>query len=128
MNRAKPRSDSMKNRFTAAVLMSLTLAAWQNRADGVPADAGTTCGGVQWLTSAQMQADFDLMRHALEEAHPGLYRYSTKPQMDRGFDTQRAKLNGPMTKLEFERVVAETLALIRCGHTSMNRNEETETA
>src|SRR5690349_12683950 len=64
----------MRSRFTAAVLMSVTLAALQNRADDVTAGAGTTGGSVQWLTSAQMQADFDLMRHALEEAHPGLYR------------------------------------------------------
>jgi len=53
-----------------------------------------------------MQADFDLMRHALEEAHPGLYRYSTKAEMDRGFDAQRAKLGRPLAKGEFEAVVA----------------------
>lgn len=78
------------------------------------------------LTPAGMQADFDLMRHALEEAHPGLYRYSTKAQIDRGFDAQRAKLSGPMTRARFEAVVAETLALIRCGHTKMNPDEEME--
>lgn len=62
----------MRRRFMAAVLMSVTLATWQHRAKGMPPDAGSTGGGVRWLTSAQMRADFDLMRHALEEAHPGL--------------------------------------------------------
>src|SRR5207302_10934961 len=123
---AKPRSDSMRSRFTAAVLMSVTLAAWQDRADDVPADAGNTCGGVRWLTSAQMQTDFDLMRHALEEAHPGLYRYSTKGQMDREFDVQRGKLSRPMTKEQFEVVVAQTLVSIRCGHTRMHWDREME--
>jgi hypothetical protein len=83
----------MKRRFVATVLMSVALAAWQDRAEGAPADADNTGGGVQLLTSAQMQGDFDLMRHALEEAHPGLYRYSTKAQMDREFDVQRGKLS-----------------------------------
>ena len=106
----------MRSRFTAAVLMSVTLVASQDRAANLPADAGRTCVGVQWLTSAQMQSDFDLMRHALEEAHPGLYRYSNKAQMDRDFDVQRTKLSRPMAKEQFEVVVAQTLASIRCGH------------
>ena len=80
------------------------------------------------LTVAQMQADFDLMRHALEEAHPGLYRYSTKPEMDHLFDAQRAKLSRPMAATQFEVVVAETLASIRCGHTRMHWDPEMETA
>jgi hypothetical protein len=52
------------------------------------------------LTPAQTQSDFDLMRKALEEAHSGLYRYSTKADMDRIFDKERAKL-GAMTRTEF---------------------------
>jgi len=36
------------------------------------------------------------MRRALEESHPGLYRYSTKTEMDHWFDTQRTKLNRVM--------------------------------
>ena len=52
------------------------------------------------MTAAELREDFDLMRAALEEAHSGLYRYSTKAEMDRVFDAQRAKLNRPMTELE----------------------------
>ncbi len=80
------------------------------------------------LTSAQMQADFDLLRHALEEAHPGLYRYSTKAQMDREFDVQRGKLLRPMPREQFEVVVAQTLASIRCGHTTMAWDPELKAA
>jgi C-terminal processing protease CtpA/Prc len=76
------------------------------------------------LTPTETQADFDLMRKALEEAHTGLYRYSTKAQMDRAFDAQRAKLNRSMTKVEFLAVVSETLAQIRCGHTGAMPDEE----
>ena len=78
------------------------------------------------LTTAQTQADFDLMRKALEEAHSGLYRYSSKAEMDRMFDAERAKLSRPMTKSEFLVVVAETLAQIRCGHTGLTPDAETQ--
>ncbi len=80
------------------------------------------------LPPAETQADFDLMRKALEEAHTGLYRFSTKSQMDRAFDAQRAKLNRPMTKAEFLVVLAETLAQIRCGHTGLTPDNETQMA
>src|SRR4051794_40316285 len=71
------------------------------------------------LTSDEARADFDLMRSALEEAHAGLYRYSTKAEMDRAFDAQRAKLDRPMRKTQFMVVLSETIAAIRCGHTGV---------
>ncbi|HSF22650.1 MAG TPA: hypothetical protein VLE20_00355, partial [Blastocatellia bacterium] len=78
------------------------------------------------LPPAQTQADFDVMRKALEEAHTGLYRYSTKAEMDRVFDAQRAKLSRPVTKPEFAAIVVEALAQIRCGHTGLTPGEETQ--
>jgi C-terminal processing protease CtpA/Prc len=80
------------------------------------------------LMTAAAQADFDLMRKALEEAHTGLYRFSTKAEMDKVFDAQRAKLDRPLTKFEFQAVVSETLARIRCGHTGLTPDAETRAA
>ena len=117
-----------KKLLTAAVLMTSALAAFGGRGAVAATEAGGPSVASQELTMAQMQADFDLMRHALEEAHPGLYRYSTKAEMDRGFDAQRAKLTRPMTKSQFEVVVAQTLASIRCGHTRMHWDPEMEAA
>lgn len=78
------------------------------------------------LSPAQTHTDFDLMRKALEEAHSGLYRYSSKAEMDRMFDAERNKLSRPMTKPDFMVIVAETLAQIRCGHTGLTPDEETQ--
>jgi C-terminal processing protease CtpA/Prc len=80
------------------------------------------------LTAAEMQTDFDLMRKALEEAHTGLYRFTPKPEMDRVFTTQRATLTRAMTKAEFLAVLLETLAAIRCGHTSVQPDAELQAA
>lgn len=76
------------------------------------------------LSPADAQADFDFMRAALEEAHPGLYRFSTKARLDREFAAQRAKLSRLVTKLEFFEVMSETLCLIKCGHTSIKPDDE----
>ncbi len=100
----------------------------QSRVASAKAEPGHASGATKEMSPAEMQADFDLMRRALEEAHPGLYRYSTKAEMDRRFDAQRAKLSRAMTKGKFEAVLAETLAAIRCGHTNMKFDAETETA
>ena len=113
--------------LATCVFILLPLAASsQTEADNTPATP--IPAATKEIAPAAAQADFDLMRRALEEAHPGLYRYSTKAEMDRGFGGERAKLSRAIPKWEFEAVVAETLALIRCGHTSMNPDEEFETA
>jgi hypothetical protein len=78
------------------------------------------------LTPAELKADFDLMRMMLEEAHPGLYRYSTKVEMDRTFATQRAKLDRSLTRTEFLAVTSEIIARIHCGHTKMIPDDETQ--
>ena len=80
------------------------------------------------LPQADAQADFDLTRRALEEAHTGLYRYSTKIDLDQAVAAQREKLGRSVTKFEFWRVMAETLALIRCGHTSITPDDDMRTA
>ncbi len=118
----------MKKFLPLRVLISASLISLQPGVAGAQAKPGNISDAPKEMSAMEMQADFDLMRHAFEEAHPGLYRYSTKAEMNKGFDTQRAKLSHAMTKWQFEAVVAETLALIRCGHTSMNVDEAMETA
>jgi uncharacterized protein (TIGR03435 family) len=68
---------------------------------------------------AQLRRDFRILRQALEEGHPGLYRFATKTQLDRVFDDVTARLNHPMTALQFYRVLAPVVAKIKCGHTAL---------
>ena len=80
------------------------------------------------LDSQQALADFDLLRGSLQEAHPGLYRYTSQAALDRLFARERKKLNHPVTQIQFVRIVAETLASIRCGHTLYEADPLTHTA
>ncbi len=80
------------------------------------------------LDSQQATADFDLLRGSLQEAHPGLYRYTSRAVIDRMFARERKKLNHTVTRIEFVRIVAETLASIRCGHTLYEQDALTRAA
>src|SRR4051794_15030974 len=80
---------------------------------------GVSAAAQQKLTPEQMQEDFRVLRSALDEGHPGVYRYRSKPEMDRIFDAAAARLNEPMTALKFYRVAAPVVGAIKCGHTSL---------
>src|SRR3954468_9871260 len=80
----------------------------------------------------QLQEDFQIARHSLEEGHPGLYRHTSKDELDRLFGQAEKSLNRPMDSYEFYRVIAPTIAAIKCGHTgvaiSPDVREKTERA
>src|SRR5215470_16185715 len=123
------RRPNMRKRLLLAILISLLnplpgAAGFQSGAGNATGAQGPSVTGK--LQPAEAQADFDLMRKALEEAHGGLYRFSTKAEMDKAFEAQRAKLSRPVTKLEFLAALAETLANIRCGHTGVMSDSETQ--
>src|SRR5262245_21665200 len=70
----------------------------------------------QLLTVQQLQSDYDSLRSALKEAHSGLYRYSTKEEVNRIFDHYRSQLNHPMTTQQFASVITGLLPELRDGH------------
>src|SRR5882724_6719077 len=84
------RSVKMVKRIVAILALLSTQLACTARAESPVPETNAT------LSAAAAQSDFDLMQHALEEAHPGLYRYSTKAEMDGLFAAERKKLNHPM--------------------------------
>lgn len=67
----------------------------------------------------QIRQDYGLMRKALEEAHPGIYRYTLPDSIKWIFDQTEAKLDHPMTEREFRRIVNPIFSYIRCGHTDI---------
>jgi len=70
----------------------------------------------QQIPVEPLQEDFQIMRHALEEAHGGIYRYTSKAEMDRTFDQAYRRIDHPMTALEFWALVAPVVAHIKDGH------------
>ena len=64
----------------------------------------------------QLQEDFLIFRKVLEEAHPGLYRYTDKKTFDAYFDKAFKRLNREMTEREFLLIVASIVSAIKDGH------------
>jgi len=64
--------------------------------------------------------DFQIARQALEEGHSGIYRYTSKADLDRVFEAALKSIDRPMDAFEFYRVIAPVTAAIKCGHTSVS--------
>lgn len=69
------------------------------------------------ISTRLLREDFQILRHALEEAHGGLYQYVSKREMDRTFDRAYREIDHPMTPLEFWRMASPVVSHIKCGHT-----------
>src|SRR5262249_33058675 len=68
--------------------------------------------------------DFRILRGALEEGHPGIYRYTPKAELDKRFDQAEQALDRPMNVYEFYRLVAPAVAALKCGHTGVRVNPD----
>ncbi len=64
----------------------------------------------------ELKQDFEVFKAALEEGHPGLYRYTTKETMDSIFASAAASLSTPMTDMEFMLLVSRVAARVGDGH------------
>ncbi|MEO0554184.1 MAG: S41 family peptidase [Bacteroidota bacterium] len=80
------------------------------------------------ISSQELQQDFWVYRKSLEEAHPGLYWYKTKTQMDSIFDSAREQLDQPMSERNFFSLLSWTTARIGCLHTYMKGSKAFEKA
>ncbi len=76
--------------------------------------------GPPGLTSAKLLEDVNILRRVYESAHPGLYRYNTKAQMDDHFAALRAEFARDRTLAEAYVAFSQFLAKVRCGHTYAN--------
>ena len=65
----------------------------------------------------ELQHDFKILRHALEQAHVGLYRYSGKESIDAFYDSCYALVNRPMTEIDFFKLISGIMLQVRDEHT-----------
>ncbi len=72
------------------------------------------------VKAAELQADYVVLRKAYEEMHPGLYRYSTKAEMDARFEVLKSELNRDQTLREAYLAISLFLGKVKCGHSYAN--------
>lgn len=98
----------------------------QTADQGFQADSGQTLRAgtsLQGIKPAMLLEDFQIARKALEEGHPGIYRYTLKAEMDRIFETAAKSLDRSLTTDEFYRLLAPVIAAVKCGHTGLYLTE-----
>ncbi len=79
----------------------------------------------KFIKAAALKEDFDILRKTLEEAHPGLYWYSYRPDMNIFFDSAKASIQHDMTSIEFFKMLLPVIANIKCIHTSLRLPKDT---
>lgn len=67
----------------------------------------------------ELKSDLNIIKNSLEEAHPGVYWYITKTDLDFKFDSVKNLLTDSMSSIEFYRIVAPVVSAIKCGHTRL---------
>ncbi|TAD85256.1 MAG: hypothetical protein EAY75_11630 [Bacteroidetes bacterium] len=68
---------------------------------------------------AALRTDWKVLRQTYERCHPSLFWYSSQATIDSAFDALETTLTDSMTELAFKQRLAQTIALIHCGHTSI---------
>ncbi len=72
------------------------------------------------IKPGHLKEDFTFFRNALQKEHAGLYRYKSKNELDKLFDSCFATLNHPMTQLEFGKIIMFVISFLEDGHTATN--------
>ena len=80
------------------------------------------------ISSSLLKTDFNIFRKTVEEAHPGVYWYTSKKDMDAYFDSVYASIDKPMNDIDFYKLMMNVVANLRCVHTSISLSQERERA
>lgn len=75
------------------------------------------------VAMGQLKSDFTLFRQALQEAHPGLYRYTPKAEFDSILSQTMQQIDRDMTRHEFYKLLLPLVNQIKCGHTKLHPDE-----
>jgi hypothetical protein len=72
------------------------------------------------IKTAQLQEDFKLLKQALIELHPALYRYATKAEIEKAFNYLSITFSKDLTTEQVFIELSKFTAKIKCGHTYTN--------
>jgi hypothetical protein len=72
------------------------------------------------LSAKEAQRELRILRRALTDLHPGLYRYQTAAGLDAEFARAETEVADGSDALEMYRIASRIAAAVRCGHTWTN--------
>lgn len=74
------------------------------------------------VSAATLQNDVDKIYKDLKQYHPNLYRFTDKRSLDNKFDSLKATIKDPLTRMEFRYKVLTVLERIGDGHMTLIMN------
>src|SRR5688572_26436180 len=77
-------------------------------------------------TVEELKHDIAALRAKYERHNPNLYLYNSKKDLDKYFDSLSNAIVGPMTDMEFYRMLGPITGRIKDAHTSVFPNENCE--
>lgn len=69
---------------------------------------------------AQLQEDFQILKQAMEELHPALYKYDSQEEREKDFHALKERLSEDQSITEAYKNITRFTAKIKCGHTYTN--------
>lgn len=75
------------------------------------------------FSPAALRADAAILWQTFQQCHPSLYWYTSKDSVDNAFAQLSASLTDSLTEPQFRMRLAKTVAVIRCGHTSIRASK-----
>lgn len=76
------------------------------------------------LSAEEAQRDLRILKRALVDLHPGLYRYATPAQLDAGFAAAQAEVASGASRTQLYLLATRLAAAVRCGHTWTNPSNQ----
>ncbi|MBW8851760.1 MAG: peptidase S41 [Xanthomonadales bacterium] len=106
-------------RCLIACLCGLPAALPARAQDAIATPAAATPAPVR-LTAEQARRELRILKRALTDLHPGLYRYATPAELDAAFARADAEVADGSDALAMYRIASRLAAVVRCGHTWTN--------
>lgn len=75
------------------------------------------------FSKRELKADLKLLQKVLEEAHPGLYRYTSKATIDATFERSYAEIKKGGTYLDFFRIAKRIITQVSCIHSNVGHSK-----
>lgn len=72
------------------------------------------------LTAAEMSEDFAVFQSIFEQANAGLYKYRTKSEMDKVFNSQKEKISDTTSYREFYNIIWKVIDFSGSSHNSLS--------
>lgn len=87
-------------------------------------NAQTETNDFELFSISELQEDLNFWKRHLTDKHPIIYHYNSPEDLNHYFDSVSRKIDRPMTKYEFFRIIGPTTSFTKCAHNQIYSGTE----